>query len=329
MRFGLERAFRNGYYSEMQIFPNVHEIKSEFGGRYIQQYLLVGEKVILLDAGIVSTPESSIFPYLEKIGVAPSRLSMVVAMHADGDHHGGLPSVKSISSTTALACHEGDRLLIEDPEYLYEHRYNFLAHDHSLGSGREGMVYSPDRCKIDVLLSGGQTLEVSKDWKLKVWHVPGHSEGHLAIYDEKNKAAFTSDAVQVDGYPTVDGKMAFGPTYFTVDAYLATIHFLENQPIEHLFTGHWPAAHGPQVKNFLARTREFVQRADELIKEYLKHRGSVTLKQMMHDLSPLLGSWPKEGDDLLQFALYGHMERLEEKGVVRASKTVPVEYSLI
>lgn len=266
---------------------------------------------------------------MEKIGVPANRLSMVIALHADGDHHGGLPTVKDISPTTALACHAGDRELIEDPENLYQNRYNFLAREHGLGSSRDGMVYSPNRCKIDVLLSGGQTLDVSKDWKLKVWHVPGHSEGHLAIYDEKNKAAFTSDAVQTDGYPTIDGKMAFGPTYFTVDAYLATIHFLENQPIEHMFTGHWPAAHGPQVKEFLAKTRKFVERADELIKEYLKTHRTATLKQIEHDLSPKLGSWPKDMDDLLQYALYGHVQRLQERGVVRASKTIPVEYSLV
>ncbi len=313
----------------MQIFPNVYEIKSQFGDRYIQQYLFVGDQVILLDSGIVSTPESTIFPYLEKIGISPSRLSMVVAMHADGDHHGGLPLVKSISPTTALACHPGDRELIEDPEKLYQRRYNFLAHDHGLGSGREGMVYSPNPCKIDVLLEGGQVLDLAKDWKLKVWHVPGHSEGHLAVYDEKNKAAFTSDAVQTDGYPTIDGEMAFGPTYFTVDAYLATIHFLEKQPIEHMFTGHWPAAHGPEVRAFLERTREFVERVDELIKGYLKSHRTATLKQIEHDLSPKLGTWPKETDDFLQFALYGHMQRLGENGVVRASKSIPVEYSLV
>lgn len=313
----------------MEIFPNVHEIKSQFGDRYIQQYLFVGERVILLDAGIVTTPESSIFPYLEKIAVPPRRLSLVVAMHADGDHHGGLSSIRNVSPFTALACHQDDRLLIEDPEYLYRHRYNFLAHDHGLGSDREGMVYCPNRCKIDELLSDGQTLEVSKDWKLKVWHAPGHSDGHLAIYDEKNKAAFTSDAVQADGYPTIDGKMAFGPTYFTVDAYLATVHFLENQPIEHLFTGHWPAAHGTQVRSFLARTREFVERADELVKDYLKNHRGATLKQLMHDLSPKLGSWPTVADDFLQFAIYGHLRRLEGKGLVRASKTAPVKYSLV
>src|SRR5215469_13204474 len=98
----------------MEVFPNVHEIKSLFGDRYIQQYLFVGERVVLLDAGVISTPESVIFPYMEKIGIAPHQLSIAIAMHADGDHHGGLPALRDASPTTELACHEADRLLIEN-----------------------------------------------------------------------------------------------------------------------------------------------------------------------------------------------------------------------
>ncbi len=74
----------------MQIFPNVHEIKSLFGDRYIQQYLFVGDTVVLLDAGVIGTREAAIFPYREKIGIVPQRLAMVIAMHAYSDHHGGL-----------------------------------------------------------------------------------------------------------------------------------------------------------------------------------------------------------------------------------------------
>jgi glyoxylase-like metal-dependent hydrolase (beta-lactamase superfamily II) len=313
----------------MQIFPNVYEIKSLFGDRHIQQYLFVGEQVILVDAGIIGTPNDAIFPYMEKIGVSPSKLTMVIAMHSDSDHHGGLPAIKDASSSTLLACHEGDRALIEDPEVLYRDRYNFLAKDHDLGFSRDGMVYSPRRCKIDERLAANQVLRLGPDWNLRVWHVPGHSEGHLALYDEKNHAAFTSDAVQAGGYPTVTGGTAFGPTYYTVNAYLATIEFLENQPIDHLFTGHWPAAHHQDTKKFLAQSRQFVERMDELILQHLKqHPRGATLKQILHATSPKLGSWPDDAAIFLQFALFGHLERLKERNVVRAGTTSPVEYSL-
>src|SRR5260370_31877625 len=106
------------------------------------------------------------------------------------------------------------------------------------------MVYSPRSCKIDLKLSANEVLNIAPGWTLRVWHVPGHSEGHLTIYDEKNRAAFTSDAVQASGCPTTTGSMAFSPNYYAVDAYLATIRFLENQPIAQIYSGHWSRVHG-------------------------------------------------------------------------------------
>jgi glyoxylase-like metal-dependent hydrolase (beta-lactamase superfamily II) len=313
----------------MEIFPNVHEIRSTFGNRYILQYLFVGDTVVLLDAGIIGTPQSAIFPYMEKIGISPQRLSMVIAMHADGDHHGGLPAIKDASGSTLLACHQGDRALIQDPEYLYENRYNFLSRDHQLGFGREGLVHSPRACKINVLLSAEETIQIAPGWKLRVWHVPGHSEGHLAIYDERNRAAFTSDAVQASGCPTTSGSMAFSPTYYAVDAYLATIRFLENQPIEHIYSGHWSPVHGIEVKAFLDQSRDFVESADAAIKMYLSdHRGGVTLKQLIYALGPKLGTWPEDTAPFFQFALYGHLLRLQQRRVVRFKSGIPIEYLL-
>jgi glyoxylase-like metal-dependent hydrolase (beta-lactamase superfamily II) len=183
-------------------------------------------------------------------------------------------------------------------------------------------------CKIDELLSADQAIEISPGWKLRVWHVPGHSDGHLTIYDEKNRAAFTSDAVHAGGCPTTEGKLAFGPTYYAVGAYLGTIQFLENQPIDHMYSGHWPACHGAETKQFLKSSRDFVETADSLIKQYLSnHVDGVTLKDILHALSPKLGSWPSDTADFLQFALYGHLVRLQQQGVVKASKS-PVEYVL-
>ncbi len=313
----------------MKIFPNVYEIKSVFGNRYIYQYLFVGDITILLDAGVAATPNSAIFPYLEKIGISPRQLTMVIAMHADADHHGGLPAIKDASAGTLLACHREDLQLIEDPEFLYQHRYNFLAYSHGLGFGREGMVHCPEGRKIDQTLAAGETLQLAKDWKLQVWHVPGHSAGHLAIYDEKNQAAFTSDAVQANGYPTIDGKLAFGPTYYTVDSYLATIQFLEKWPIGHIFSGHWPALHGEDVRSFLDESRKFVLTTDSLLQAYFKsHRGGITLKQILTDLGTKLGDWPTETAAFLQFALYGHLVRLEQQGIIYQDVSQPVQWRL-
>jgi glyoxylase-like metal-dependent hydrolase (beta-lactamase superfamily II) len=314
----------------MQIFPNVYEITSTFGDRWIKQYLLVGgDQTLLLDAGIAETPNEVILPYLEKIAVSPRRISMALALHADADHHGGLPGIKDASAGTLLACGAADRELIENPEALYDRRYNFLAEKHGLGFSRAGMVNCPEGRKMDTLFSGGETIHLAKDWPLRVWHVPGHSAGHLAIYDEKHKSAYTSDAVQTNGYPTVTGGMAFGPTYYTVEAYLSTVHFLEQQPLEHIFSGHWPSIHDEAVSRFLASTREFVMRADEMLTRYLKARhGGVTLKEILAELGPKLGTWPKDSVTFLQFAMYGHLVRMEQTGFIRQENTNPLTYRL-
>jgi glyoxylase-like metal-dependent hydrolase (beta-lactamase superfamily II) len=313
----------------MQIFPNVYEIKSVFGNRYVHQYLFLGDMAVLLDAGVATTPSATIFPFMEKLGVPPRRISLVIAMHADVDHHGGLPAIKDASPSTLLACHREDLKLIEDPEFLYQRRYNFLAQDHGLGFGREAMTHCPEGRKIDVVLSAGETLQLAKDWHLQIWLVPGHSAGHLAIYDERNRAVFTSDAVQANGYPTTDGTMAFGPTYYTVESYLATIQFLENIPVEHLFSGHWPSVHGAEVSHFLKTSREFVYTVDTLLHHYFRtHQGGVTLKQILIDLSPKLGFWPEDTALFLQFAIYGHLVRMMQKGIILEDESYPVQWRL-
>ena len=314
----------------MQLFPNVYEISSEFGGRWLKQYLLRGQdKVLLLDTGVITTPETVIFPYLEKLGLSPRNITMAIALHVDGDHHGGLPAVKNASAGTLLGCGRADVALIEDPDVCYAKRMNFLAEKHGLGFGREVMVYSPEGRKIDAPFSGGETIRLSPDWEIEVWHVPGHSEGHLAIYDRKNRAAFTSDAVQSNGYPTVNGGVAFGPTYYEVNAYLNTVHLLESKPIDHMFGGHWPGMHGDSVRKFLASTRAFVERTDELLTAYLRdHRRGATLKQIILDLSPKLGPWPQDMALILQFAMYGHLARMEQGGKIRRSTTIPVTYAV-
>src|SRR5260370_2546777 len=192
------------------------------------------------------------------------------------------------------------------------------------------MVCSPRSCKIDLKLSANEVLNIAPGWNVRRRQVPGLSEGHLAIYDEKNRAAFTSDAVQAGGYQTASGHMAFGPTYYTVNDYLETIAFLEKQSIEHVFSGHWPAAHNADVKKFLSSSRDFVERVDENILQYLRqHARGATLKTLLHEISPKLGKWSQDADIFLQFAMYGHLERLTQNGILRADKSAPVNYRLI
>jgi glyoxylase-like metal-dependent hydrolase (beta-lactamase superfamily II) len=309
----------------MQLYPGVHQIQSDFGGRNLFQYLFVGERTLLLDTGAATTPEKVIFPYMEKLGLDPRRLTLAITMHADLDHQGGNSSLRAASRDILLACHREDRELIEDPEMLYRRRYDHLRATCGMGLPHDGMDLAGRPVSMDILVSGGEILRLGDGWDLHVWHVPGHSDGHLTIYDPRQRSAFTSDTIHGRGCPKADGTMAFGPTYYTVDAYLATIHFLEQMPIEHLYSGHWPNAHGPGVKRFLSESRRFVETVDEVLPDVLdRHPKGATLSEIVADLSERLGDWPAGGNALLQWAVYGHLMRQEQRGkIVRVRDSQP------
>jgi len=303
----------------MELYPGVHQISSLFGGRNLFQYLFVGEQMtVLLDSGVASTPEDVIFPYMERIGLQPRQLTLAITMHADLDHQGGNAALRAASRHTLLACHREDRVLIEDPEALYRLRMDHLCAECGVHAPEEVKPLAGRATPVDVAFSGGETLRLGPGWELKVWHVPGHSDGHLTIYDEKHQAAFTSDAVHGRGNPGATGEMAFSPTYYTVDAYLSTIQFLESMPIEHLFSGHWPNAHGVQVGAFLRESRLFVEEMDQVLPLCLdRHPRGASLGELIEDLAPRMGSWPREANWLFMWAVYGHLTRQEQTGKVK------------
>ena len=51
--------------------------------------------------------------------------------------------------------------------------------------------------------------------------------------------------------------------------------------------------------------------------------------QILADLGPKLGSWPEDTAPFLQFALYGHLARLRQQGLVRSNDSRPVEWRLV
>ena len=170
---------------------------------------------------------------------------------------------------------------------------------------------------IDLTLLGGETLLLDRDWRVQVWHTPGHSAGHLSVYDPKNRAAIIADAVLWNCVPNRDGTPAFPPTYRYAELYLSTIRFLTNTPIETLLTAHYPVFRGREVGDFLAESRSFAERLDLMLRRELSGtKRPCTTRQLIESLSSRAGGWPTEAGIYLAFPLVGHLELLERAGSV-------------
>ncbi len=314
----------------MELYRNVYQIQSLYGGRNLFQYLFVGENAVLVDTGIAETPEKVIFPYMDRLKLAPSRLTFAVTTHADLDHQGGNDAIKRTSPGTFLGCGEGDRAMIEDPHALYDQRYNFMRAEHGVGFDADPIPDAGRKRAMDVSFSGGERIRLGDGWSLEVLHVPGHSHGHLALYDPAHRAAFVGDAIHGRGCPKATGGMGIPVTYYFVDIYLSTLRYFEGLAIDTLYSGHWPVMRGEEIRDFIAESRQTVELLDRIILDNLgKHPAGLSLRELIDAVATAVGDWPKESWNLAMFPVWGHMKRLEERGKARAVRgTKPVKWQL-
>jgi glyoxylase-like metal-dependent hydrolase (beta-lactamase superfamily II) len=312
----------------MEIFQHIHQIPSLVADRNLYQYLFVGDNTVLIDTGASNTPAEAIFPYLKKIGVAPFSLKMAINTHADADHHGGNDALKQAANEMVLACGDSDRAMIEDVDYLFANRYDQWIGDHGVGLGTNPqssawvrkMVGTPRR--IDLTFCGGEHIAIDDKRSLKVLHVPGHSDGHLAVYDAGNRALFVGDALHGANCPAGNGEPSLPPAYYSVLAYVGTLDFVESFDVEWIYSAHWPTYHGSQVAEFLCECRKFVNDASAIVWRTLgKHPAGITLKGLIEECAPVLGNWPAANRWLLMYPMHGHLAYLESQGTVKKTKS--------
>src|SRR5581483_3338426 len=230
-RLALERL-------HMEIFPHVHQIRSGIADRDLFQYLFIGDNVLLLDTGTSTTPEEVILPYLRKIGISPNRLSLAVNTHADADHHGGNAPLRRFAENMLLACGDADRSVIENPDRLFALRYNHWMADHGVGlsllpeASKWVREMAGPAHRIDITLRGGERIALDDARAVRVLHVPGHSNGHLAFYYDRHRAVFVGDALHGSYCPSAKGDPSLPPAYFSILAYLSTVQLIESLDVE-------------------------------------------------------------------------------------------------
>jgi hydroxyacylglutathione hydrolase len=69
----------------------------------------------------------------------------------------------------------------------------------------EGLGIKKGPLEPDIQLKSGQEIKFGKHSILKVIHTPGHTEGSVSLYDEKEGQLFSGDTLFQGGYGRVDG----------------------------------------------------------------------------------------------------------------------------
>jgi glyoxylase-like metal-dependent hydrolase (beta-lactamase superfamily II) len=311
--------------SIVEVAPNIHRLEVPLGNRFVCVFLLVGsEGVLVLDTGMDDTPAQHIAPYLKELDIPAERIRYVINSHADIDHTGGNMSLREIAPKAIFMCHKLDRSMVEDLELMIAARYSQFAADHDIDDSQETkdwMRANARHSPIDLGLSGGETVHLGNGWHVEILFTPGHTRGHITVYEPRSQTALIADAALWNSILTEDGRPAFPPTYRYVDTYIGSIQMLQSLPVDILLTGHYPVYRDETVVEFLSESRAYVDRVDRALAELLRSKKeSYTLRELIAALKAKLGDWPDGAEVLLDFPLAGHLERLVQYRIVRTGR---------
>jgi len=194
-----------------EIFPGIHWIKmpislEESTLSHINIYLIEGDKGwLLVDSGWNTDKSfSTLHNYLLKIGAGFEDINQIVVTHVHPDHYGMAGRIKELSGAT-IAMHsiekgfigpryismnelliQTDRLLIASgvPRKIGE-----VMRDASLGLEQYIVPTAPD-----VTLRDGDTIATGKFTFRVIW-TPGHSSGHICLYEPEHKILLSGDHI--------------------------------------------------------------------------------------------------------------------------------------
>src|ERR1700693_4662070 len=167
------------------LFPHVIEMNYQAGHRLgVNVYLIDGgSEFLLIDIGFIEAVDE-IVELIRQMDFNLSTCKMLIATHADADHIQGAARAKELLKSRVAAHPDSVEPLESGDEIM---TYATIK--------AQGIEIPMPPCKIDVLLNEGDTIHVG-NLELKVWHMPGHTPGHLSF--KLGNLLFSGDNIYKD-----------------------------------------------------------------------------------------------------------------------------------
>ncbi|MBV9003483.1 MAG: MBL fold metallo-hydrolase [Solirubrobacterales bacterium] len=277
-----------------EVAPGIHRIESDLGPRFMAQYLIIGaERTVLVDTGLAQTPDAVLVPALERAGVRPD---LVIVSHADLDHCGGNRRMRERYSSALFACHELDRRWVESNAAMVAENYRWHApyglQQLDQSELDDMLAQLGGDSPIDIGLRGGETIRLAPGRRLELLHLPGHTPGHVGLWDPSARVAIVIDAALSDGIYDRAGNKLIPPRYYDAEAYRATIRRIRALEPQLLLTSHYPPMNGSEARAFCERSLGYVDAVEAVVREGLA-AGENSLGQLVERVDERLGPFPE------------------------------------
>lgn len=191
------------------MIPGIYQLKIPIPNNplgYTNTYLLQGnDGYFLIDAG---WSDEEAFQALKKqlteIGVALKDISQIIVTHAHRDHYGLADRLRQLSRAKISLHHLEKNVLAPRYQNIDEvirqmeqwfHINGVPANElPTLQAAFVGMSQPPALALPDISLSGNETISTGV-FTLQVLWTPGHSPGHICLYEPTQKILFSGDHV--------------------------------------------------------------------------------------------------------------------------------------
>ena len=168
-----------------------------------------GDEIWLIDAGTSAARRVKILlKQMKKDGLDPKKITKVFATHGHGDHVNGFPAlskeIEKLGGKCELYIHELDEHFVKggDDDFISylkqaagEYSFDLFPAPQFLLKiiSRYSMGKAPEGLK-PILLKDNDEIKGEK-YTLRIYHTPGHSEGHICPYLKEKRALFLGDLI--------------------------------------------------------------------------------------------------------------------------------------
>jgi glyoxylase-like metal-dependent hydrolase (beta-lactamase superfamily II) len=193
-------------------------------------YLIRGDKTCLIDAGSRSEGPRLV-NLLKQLDAFPP--DYIILTHPHYDHAQGVPYLRRAAAGQSrrievLASQQALPLLA-DPSFNDPFKKGPYESIQDVTPVKEG----------DTIDLGGLSL--------RIYEVPGHCQGHIAILDEKNKTIFVGDALGVKPMDQIYLPPFMPPTW-DPEAFLSSVNKLKQVPYESICLAHFGCISGSEAR---------------------------------------------------------------------------------
>lgn len=235
----------------MEVIPGIHQLRVPIPDNplgFLNCYMLQGKNGwLMVDTGWYTQDAfNSLAKQLEEMGLGFTDVETIVVTHVHADHYGLAGRIKQVSPSTKLLTHRWEGDLIESRYIKFAElrdKMGAVLAQHGVPPSDQSALQSASMPVLeyvivtmpDLSLYGGEVLNTGV-FNLDVIWTPGHSLGHICLWEGEHKILFSGDHILPMITPNISYHVQSGDN--PLGDFINSLNKLRNLPAVQVLPAH-------------------------------------------------------------------------------------------